>query len=72
MDNLKILYLYSNKIQKIQNKTFDNLKSLEKLWLDRNEIKEIDKNSFDGMDNLKIYIFIQIKFKKYKIKLLII
>jgi Leucine-rich repeat (LRR) protein len=35
MDNLKILYLYSNKIQKIQNKTFDNLKSLEELRLDR-------------------------------------
>jgi phage gp45-like len=29
MDSLKILYLYSNKIQKIQNETFDNLKNLE-------------------------------------------
>jgi Leucine-rich repeat (LRR) protein len=45
--------LHSNKIQKIQNETFNNLKSLVQLRLDENEIIEIDKNSFDGMDKLE-------------------
>jgi Leucine-rich repeat (LRR) protein len=33
MDNLKYLYLNSNKIQKIKNETFNNLKNLEELLL---------------------------------------
>ena len=50
---MKILFIYSNKILKIQNETFNNLKNLVNLRLDKNEIKELDKNSFHGLDNLK-------------------
>ena len=54
MQNLEVLVLNLNKIQKIQNETFKNLNSLVEIWLDQNEITEIEKKSFIGLDNLKI------------------
>ena len=47
MKHLRKLYLYSNKIQKIEN--LDQLTELEILWLNHNEIVNIEVSEVFGI-----------------------
>ncbi|XP_050421139.1 chaoptin [Adelges cooleyi] len=52
-DDLEELYLSSNALKKIDERTFDSLKSLSKIHLDENRIIRIEKHAFTNLESLR-------------------
>ena len=52
-NQLSILNLFSNKIRKIQHKTFHKLGFLTNLTLSSNQLSSLDSDSFRGLNSLK-------------------
>jgi Leucine-rich repeat (LRR) protein len=42
LTKLRYLYLYENKLKRIDSNTFKGITKLEELWLSDNQIEEID------------------------------
>ncbi len=55
-DNLTQIILYGNKITKVGNNAFSQLKSLQSLQLDSNEINHINENAFNFLNSSDNYL----------------
>lgn len=64
MRDLRFLYLFSNKITKIEPKAFDDLVSVKELRLHYNLIETIDDGTFDEMLKLET---LDLSFNKIKL-----
>ena len=53
-NNVEIIYLANNKIRKIEQGIFNNMKNLRELWLESNIINSINRNAFVGLNNLEL------------------
>ena len=50
--SIEAMYLSSNKIGKLRNGTFHELRTLKILWLDKNSLTDIDYGAFYGLSSL--------------------
>ncbi|XP_013403978.1 insulin-like growth factor-binding protein complex acid labile subunit [Lingula anatina] len=48
------LYLSGNKLQVIQNNSFQNLNQLKYLELENSQLRKLEPNAFKGLDNLQV------------------
>lgn len=50
--SLRELYLYDNQIEKLESRTFSNLRNLKILDLNKNRLKTISSSTFNHLQNL--------------------